>query len=104
MADTSVVAVFDGMLSAVNLVEGGLVSVNERLAQLIDPAALEVAFRISTAQYARLLDDSGVLRQAPVKVTLTVFGTDLVSSGQLNSDSAAVGDGQPGRLSVERLV
>ena len=80
-----------------------MVSVNERLAQLIDPAALEVAFRISTAQYARLLDDSGVLRQAPVKVTLTVFGTDLVSSGQLTRDSAAVGDGQTGRLIFARI-
>lgn len=103
LADTRLVAGFDGTLSTVTVIEGGLVSVNERLAQLIDPAALEVAFRISTAQYARLLDANGALRQAPVTVTLKVFGTDLVSSGQLIRDSAAVGEGQTGRLLFARL-
>jgi multidrug efflux pump subunit AcrA (membrane-fusion protein) len=103
LSDTKIIAGFDGTLSAISLVEGGLVSVNERLAQLIDPAALEVAFRVSTAQYARLLDDGGALRPAPVKVTLSVYGTDLVSSGQLSRDSAAVGEGQTGRLLFARL-
>jgi hypothetical protein len=32
-----------------------------------------------------------------------VFGTDLVSSGQLTRDSAAVGDGQTGRLIFARI-
>jgi len=30
---------------------------HERIAQLIDPEALEVPSRVSTAQYARLLDE-----------------------------------------------
>ena len=41
---------------------GRLVSANEQLAQLVDLNALEVSFRVSTQQYARLLDGDGRLR------------------------------------------
>ena len=97
LTDTTVVAGFDGTLSEVNLVEGRLVSANERLAKLVDPMALEVAFRISTAQYARLLDGQGALVQAPVEVFLDVTGADLRAVGEISRDSAAAGAGQSGR-------
>ena len=103
LADTEVRAGFDGTLSEVNVVEGRLVSANEQLAQLIDPDALEVAFRVSTQQYTRLLDDEGRLREAPVTVTLDVFGTNLVAAGVLSREGAAVGEGQTGRQLFARL-
>ncbi|MEO0830696.1 MAG: HlyD family efflux transporter periplasmic adaptor subunit, partial [Pseudomonadota bacterium] len=56
LADTEITAAFDGTLAEVTLVEGGLVTNNEKIAQLIDPSALEVAFRVSTAEYTRLID------------------------------------------------
>ncbi len=59
LADTEIRADFTGMLADVSVVEGGLVSANEQLATLIDGGALEVAFRVSTSQYARLLDAEG---------------------------------------------
>lgn len=98
LADTRITARFSGTLSGVNLVEGGLVSVNERLAQLIDPQTLEVAFRVSTSQYARLLDEDGTLKQADATVKLDVFGTELTAQARISRDSAAVGEGQTGRL------
>jgi RND family efflux transporter MFP subunit len=101
--DTVLRAGFDGTLADVAAIEGGLVSLNERLARLIDADALEVAFRVSTPQYARLLDEDGTLRPAPVEVRLDVFGTDLVARGRLTRDSAAVGEGQTGRLIFARL-
>ena len=101
--DTSIRAKFDGTLSEVSMVAGRLVSQNEKLAQLVDPDALEVAFRVSTAQYARLLSEDGELRPAPVTVTLDVFGTDLVARGLLSREGAAVGAGQTGRLLFARL-
>lgn len=104
LAETEIFAEFSGTLTDVTIGEGGLVSVNERLAQLIDPDALEVAFRVSTSQYARLLDDAGRLRPAAVTVTLDVFGTDLSAKAVLSRDSAAVGEGQTGRLIFARLV
>ena len=103
LADTTVTAGFDGTLSNVTLVEGRLVSPNEKLAELIDPDALEVAFRVSTAQYARLLDDEGALISAPVTVTLDVSGAALTASGRVSRDSPAAGTGQTGRVIYARL-
>ncbi|SDI47386.1 efflux RND transporter periplasmic adaptor subunit [Lutimaribacter saemankumensis] len=101
--DTVLRAEFDGSLSGVSVVEGGLVATNERLAQLVDNNALEVALRISTPQYARLLDDQGNLAPLPVTVTLSVLGAELEATGVLTRDSAAVGEGQTGRLIFARL-
>lgn len=98
LADTTLRAGFAGTLADVSVVEGGLVSPNERLARLIDPTALEVAIRLSTPQYSRLLDPGGQLRPSPVSVTLEMFGVDLTAHGRISRDSAAVGEGQTGRL------
>jgi len=98
LADTEIYAGFDGTLDSVTAVQGGVVTLNERLAQLVDPEALEVSFRLSTSQYARLLDDSGKLIKAPVSVLLEVFGVDMVAQGRISRESAAVGEGQTGRL------
>ncbi|MBR9766651.1 MAG: HlyD family efflux transporter periplasmic adaptor subunit [Rhodobacteraceae bacterium] len=103
LQDTVLRAAFDGTLSGVTLVEGRLVSANEVLAQLIDPEALEVAFRVSTPQYARLLDDEGQLQTLPVEVVLEVFGTTLSAEGRISRDSAAVVEGQTGRVILAEL-
>ncbi|WP_113912396.1 efflux RND transporter periplasmic adaptor subunit [Roseovarius dicentrarchi] len=103
LADTTLTAEFTGALSDVAVVEGGVVSVNERLATLIDPAALEVAFRVSTPQFARLLDRDGSLRRAPVTASLEAFGLNLTAPGTLTRASAAVGEGQTGRLVFAQL-
>ncbi len=98
LKNTTVFAAFSGTLSDVAIVEGGIVNQNERLATLIDPDRLEVEVRVSTSQYARLLDENGALRQADVTVSLDAFGEDIESSGALSRVSAAVGEGQTGRL------
>jgi multidrug efflux pump subunit AcrA (membrane-fusion protein) len=98
LAETRIVAEFPGILSGVSAVEGGLVASNERLAQLIDPAALEVSFRLSTTQYARLLDTEGNLVPATVEAVLDVFGADLVAPGAITRESGSVAEGQTGRL------
>jgi RND family efflux transporter MFP subunit len=103
LADTEVFAPFAGVLSEVSLVEGGLVSPNERLAQVIDPDALEVMFRVSTSQYARLLDEGGRLVGLPVTVALDVMGADIVATGTISRESAAVGAGQTGRQIFARI-
>jgi membrane fusion protein (multidrug efflux system) len=104
LADTIVRAEFDGTLADVAVVRGGLIAANEKLASLIDDSSLEVSFRLSTAQYSRLLDDTGALALAPVTVTLDVAGIDLTAQGIIERDSAGAGDGQTGRLIFSRLV
>lgn len=101
--DMTIRARFDGTLTGVTLVEGRLVTANEKLAELVDPLALEVAFRVSTAQYVRLLDDQGQLIQAPVNVSLDITGADLTATGRISRDSGSAGEGQTGRLIYARL-
>ncbi len=103
LADTAITARFDGALSEVTVIEGGRVTANERVAQLIDPDRLEVAFRVSTSQYARLLGEEGDLMEADVTVTLDVEGLDLTATGTISRESAAVGEGATGRLIFARL-
>ena len=96
LAQTEIRAEFDGLLNAVTAVAGGVVGGNERLAELIDPASLEVSLRLSTAQFARLIDGSGQLVPAPVRVALDAAG--VVAKGRLVRVAAAVAAGQTGRL------
>jgi len=101
--DMTIRAGFGGTLTDVSLVEGRLVSANEKLAELVDPNALEVAFRVSTAQFVRLLDAQGDLINAPVTISLEVTGTDLSATGRISRDSGSAGEGQTGRLIYARL-
>ena len=101
--DREVVAGFPGQLSEVTVLRGGLVSANEQVATLIDPAELEVAFRLSAGQHARLLGDDGAFSGAPVRAVLDVSGLEIVATGTITRESPAVGEGQTGRLVYARL-
>ena len=96
--ETSIIAAFDGTLAEVTITPGGRVTANERFAQLVDPTRMEVSFRVSTSQYARLLDDSGALIKAPVTVSLDASGVSLQATGRITREGATVGTGQSGRL------
>ncbi len=103
LAETRIGAAFAGTLSDIAAVEGGLVSANERLARLIDPQALEVSFRLSTAQYARLVGPDGRLVGAAVEAALdaaedTADGAVPVARGMIRREGGAVAEGQTGRL------
>lgn len=104
LADTEIRAGFDGRLNGVSLVEGRLVTANERLAEIIDPTALEAAFRLSTAQFARLADGSGGVLAAKVRVTLDVLGAEIAADGRIERVGAAVGEGATGRLVYAALT
>ncbi|MGO4909415.1 efflux RND transporter periplasmic adaptor subunit [Pseudorhodobacter sp. W20_MBD10_FR17] len=104
LRDTALFAEFDGVLSEFTTVQGRILGSNERLGDLIDPNALEVAFRISTAQYARLIDAEGALIPADVTAALEVSDAELIATGQLSRVGAAVGAGQTGRLLYATLT
>ncbi len=103
LADTEVRAEFDGLLSGVSAVPGGLLATNEQLGELIDPTALEVAFRVSTAQFARFVGDDGQLAPAQAEVVLDVMGAELAATARLTRVGAAVEAGQTGRLLYARI-
>lgn len=103
LADTTVTAPFDGTLSAVNVVQGRLVSANEKLGDVIDGSALEVSFRVSTAQYSRILGAQGDLIDAPVTAILDVSGIDLTATGRISRASVGAGEMQTGRVLYAQL-
>ncbi|GGG68269.1 hypothetical protein GCM10011415_14320 [Salipiger pallidus] len=95
--ETEIRAPFDAQLTDVSVVSGRRVSANEMLATLIDPETLEVSFRVSTQQYARLLSGGG-LPDARVSVRMDLWEESLATTGILTREGAAVGEGQTGRL------
>lgn len=97
LADTRIYASFSGTLADVTLTEGRFVNANEQLGRLIDPDALEVSVRVSTAQYLRLLGPDGQLRDTEAEVALEVAGFEITSPGRLVRASATVDQGQSGR-------
>lgn len=104
LAETELRAEFAGVLADVTVVQGRLVNRNEQVATLIDAQALEVSFRVSTAQYARLLDEDGRLPRADVTVVLDVLGFDVTAPARLTRESGAVEEGQSGRLLFAELL
>ncbi len=104
LAETELRAEFDGILTEVTVAQGRLVNRNEQVAQLIDADALEVSFRVSTAQYARLLGEDGALPASDVTVILDVLGIDVTARARLTRESGSVQEGQSGRLLYAELL
>ena len=100
--ELTVRAGFDGVLANVSGVLGGLANGNERLAELIDPNALEVAFRISSEQFANLSGADGGIKAAKVDVHFT--GLSVPIPAKVERSSAAVGEGLTGREIFARLT
>jgi len=103
LAQTELTAAFSGVLSGVDIAEGRVVTRNEQIGRLIDPDALEVSFRISTSQYARLLDDDGRVPETEVRVILDVFGMDMAAAAVLTRSAGAVDQGSSGRVLYARI-
>ena len=103
VGETRVRAPFSGSLTAVEAVLGRLVSINEKLAELVDPSALEVAFRVSNRQFSRLLDPQGNIAPLSLTVGLRLGDRTLEVTGVLDRADAVVGEGQSGRLMFARL-
>jgi len=102
LAETAVTAKFDGVLSDVTGDLGALVNAGERLAKLIDPNALEVAFRISNTEFNYITGSGKPINQA--KVTVRFAGINAEIPAIIDRVSAAVGEGQTGRELYASLV
>jgi len=96
-------APFSGLVSDVNVALGGLATPNERLGLLIDPTALEAAFRVTNAQFARLLDENGELRKIEVAVSLELDDKPLIVEGVIERAGAVIEAGETGRLIYAKI-
>ncbi len=104
LADTVTRAPFAGVLSNADAVLGRLVGGNEKLADLIDPTALEVSFRLSNAAFARLAGADGRPRAENVTVTLMLGDIPVTTAAVLDRAGAAVEEGRSGRQVYARLT
>ncbi|MCB1338927.1 MAG: HlyD family efflux transporter periplasmic adaptor subunit [Maritimibacter sp.] len=102
--EASVTAPFAGVLAEVTAVEGRLVSANEQLAVLIDPTDIEVAFRVTSNQFARLLNDQGALRQTDMVVELQRGRQITELPAKLDRAGAEIAEDKVGRLVYARLT
>jgi RND family efflux transporter MFP subunit len=98
LAETEIRAPLSGRIDGATLVTGAVVTANEVLGRIIDPSLLDVSVRLSTAQYALLLDESGALRAGTAEITLEGLPDPVSLPGRLDRVGAAVGEGQTGRL------
>lgn len=103
LAETEHRAPFDGLIGDVTAVLGALATPNESLGVLVDPLSLEAVFRVTNAQYARLLDSSGALRPIDLAVTLDLDDLPLTVQGIVSRASAVIDAGATGRLVYARL-
>ncbi len=101
-ADTTLSAPFSGVLTDINATLGSLVSPNEPLARLIDMRSLEAAFRVSDAQYARLLDADGNLAPLAASVSLKLGERNVKARATLDRPAAMVG-AEGGRTVYARI-
>ena len=103
LEETEHQAPFAGLVSDVNVVLGGLVTPSERVGLLIDPTALEAAFRVTNAQFARLLDEKGELRKIEVTISLELDDKPLLVGGVIDRAGAVIEEGETGRLIYAKI-
>ncbi|WCR10610.1 HlyD family efflux transporter periplasmic adaptor subunit [Paracoccus stylophorae] len=103
LADTQIRAGFAGRVTSVTAVEGGLVGLNEQLAEIIDPDALEVQVPLSLDQFTRLLAGGGRLADRPATVVLAGSAGRLTAQAQLDRAAASVAEGSAGRIVFARI-
>lgn len=78
LADTALIAPFDGVISEETVETGRSVSANEVVASMYDDMALEVQFTLTNAQYGRMATDTDPLEGRQVELNWTVGGRAYV--------------------------
>tara|TARA_R110002020_G_scaffold87061_25_gene215146 strand:+ start:18375 stop:19763 length:1389 start_codon:yes stop_codon:yes gene_type:complete len=78
LADTALIAPFDGIISDETVEAGRSVSSNEVVASIYDDTALEVRFTLTNAQYGRMATDADPLVGRQVELTWRVGGMGYV--------------------------
>ena len=104
LQEATVAAPFAGTMMDADAVLGRLVSTNDKLAEIIDPTEIEVAFRVTNTQFSRLLNDQNALRKTEVTLISQSGRAVHEITAKVDRVGGDVGDDQVGRLVYARLV
>lgn len=77
LRDTRLTAPYDGVVHAVSADLGKQLSVNDKVAEVIDTGSLEVRFTLSNAQFGRVIEDGSPMEGRSVSVAWQV-GTEVL--------------------------
>ncbi|MBB5514427.1 multidrug efflux pump subunit AcrA (membrane-fusion protein) [Rubricella aquisinus] len=103
LQETEITAPFAGVLTETSAALGRRVSANERLGLLIDRNALDVAFRVTNAEFARLVARDGTMRSDRATVTLDLDAVPFSAPATIERTGVATGEGETGRQLFARL-
>jgi biotin carboxyl carrier protein len=106
LRDTAYRAPFAGPLNDVIATLGKRVSENEKLGILIDPASLEVSFRVSDEEFGRLLaaGTAGTLKALTVKARLDLGARSITIDGFLDRAASVTDLAKGGRAVFARIA
>jgi membrane fusion protein, multidrug efflux system len=87
---TKLTAPFDGYLYEISAEIGKRVSLNDRIARLIDAGRLEVAVHLSDSQFGRLISEGETLNGRKAKIIWRIGGRDLVFDAKIERGAATI--------------
>lgn len=90
LADTALIAPFDGIISEEAVETGRSVNANEVVASIYDDTALDVKFTLTNAQYGRMATDADPLVGRKVEITWSVGGTEYTWPATIDRIGARV--------------
>jgi RND family efflux transporter MFP subunit len=90
LADTALVAPFDGVISDESIETGRSVNANEVVASIYDDTALEARFTLTNAQYGRMATDADPLLGREVDVSWSVGGAEYAWPATIDRIGARV--------------
>lgn len=90
LADTALVAPFDGIISEETVETGRSVNANEVVASIYDDTALDVKFTLTNAQYGRMATDADPLIGREVEISWSVGGTEYTWPATIDRIGARV--------------
>jgi RND family efflux transporter MFP subunit len=103
LADSRLVAPFDGVLNGVAADLGKRLARNGKVAELIDTASLEVRFTLSKSQYGRIIESGEPLLDRPVEVSWQVGDSTLKFAAKVARVGAEI-DSTTGGVDVYAVI
>ncbi len=103
LRDTRLTAPYDGVVHAISADLGKQLSVNDKVAEVIDTSRLEVRFTLSNSQFGRIIENGAEVEGRPVRVAWQVGDETLNYEARLDRVGAEI-DSTTGGVELYAVV